>query len=80
LEVLDLEEKNLDYNKSWGQQDSDTKVRAMNNLEGRLAEEFLEKFRSVGSNRRRWILELRLSKCFSSKVPGTVIDSARQLL
>lgn len=78
--MLDLEEKNLDYNKLWGQQDSDTKVRAMNNLEGHLAEEFLEKLRNVGSNRRRGILELRLSKCFSSKALGTVIDSARQLL
>ena len=78
--MLDLEEKNLDYNKSWGLQDSDTKVRAMNNLEGRLADEFLEKPPNVGSNRRRGILELRLPKCFSSKAPGTVIGSARQLL
>jgi hypothetical protein len=44
LEVLDFEEKNLDYNKSWGQQDSDTKVPAMDNREGRLAEEFLKSF------------------------------------
>lgn len=52
----------------------------MDNLDGRLAEEFLEKLRNVGSKRRRGILELGLSNCFSSKVPGTVLDSAHQLL